>query len=436
MANFEDQMDQDSDELDENGQLRKKKPTPYEGAPAESDEDQSAPSLADKLKPAAPVATSTKPAVPAASPAPALNSIATRIRRSASAPGARSTEQLDSAISQMQDLSDKYNSESAASSKPDTTASLEDAISKAKQLYSEKSNKNDWLEVAQLIGKAAVQFGAAQYGMANQGRYGRDMSNLPIAGIDYEARRKADLENYRTDVGAARDVAETENKQYQMGTQERENRYLREQAGLADTMRALAARERDDVAALRYGTMEERQNARSDMREEMQRKAALDKDIHEQLKQIGKERDDATAGIPLIADELSGDMSSKELAAVKLKHPRELGALKPEDIAAAKQAASTPGTLWGTNLDKDKFQQEISNRVASKYEDKATNLRQSLDQLWNKKKAAGQSAPPEAPAPGGKSISYEKLQAYAVEHKITTEAAQKFLESQGYAVGK
>lgn len=77
--------------------------------------------------------------------------------------------------------------------KPDWDAKLQ----QAKDLYKDQTNRNDWAEVAQTIGKAAAQFGASASNLG--GRH--DVSGLQIPGINYENRNERALREYQTNVG-------------------------------------------------------------------------------------------------------------------------------------------------------------------------------------------------------------------------------------------
>lgn len=95
---------------------------------------------------------------------------------------------------------------------PDTSKSLQEAISGAERLYNQRANRNDWLEVAQSLSRAVTQYGAAQSGM----RTGRDMSNLNMGpGIDYGARSDRAFRDYSQQVKNAQDSSVLQRQNYQ-----------------------------------------------------------------------------------------------------------------------------------------------------------------------------------------------------------------------------
>lgn len=69
---------------------------------------------------------------------------------------------------------------------PSTRDSLREAIQNANELYSSQSNKNDWLQVAQTLGRAVAQFGAAQQASASGNKF---VGAAPMGqAIDYQAK--------------------------------------------------------------------------------------------------------------------------------------------------------------------------------------------------------------------------------------------------------
>lgn len=93
----------------------------------------------------------------------------------------------------------------AATVPQDTQADLKQALADAKAAYEKKTNQNEWLDVAQTLGRAVTQFGAAQSGL----RSGRDMSNLNMGQpIDYNSRSDRAFREYQQDITGAKDLAQ------------------------------------------------------------------------------------------------------------------------------------------------------------------------------------------------------------------------------------
>lgn len=83
---------------------------------------------------------------------------------------------------------------------PETKQEVEAARQKAYDLYQERATRAEWADVAQTIGRAVAQFGAAQQGMST----GRDMSGLNFGpGVDWEKRIDRYGKDYERQVGAA-----------------------------------------------------------------------------------------------------------------------------------------------------------------------------------------------------------------------------------------
>lgn len=93
----------------------------------------------------------------------------------------------------------------AATVPGDTQSGLKQALDDAKAAYEKKTSQNEWLDVAQTLGRAVAQFGAAQAGQ----RSGHDMSNLNMGQpIDYNARSDRAFKEYQQDIGGAKDLAQ------------------------------------------------------------------------------------------------------------------------------------------------------------------------------------------------------------------------------------
>lgn len=79
---------------------------------------------------------------------------------------------------------------------------------RAYQMYNEAKTRNEWLELAQLLGQAVTQYGAAQVGM----RTGRSMAGLQIPSVDYGTRTAQEqklLESRLRDIGQEQEREET-----------------------------------------------------------------------------------------------------------------------------------------------------------------------------------------------------------------------------------
>jgi hypothetical protein len=140
---------------------------------------------------------------------------------------------------------------------------------KAYQMYNEAKTRNEWLELAQLLGQTVTQYGAAQVGM----RTGRSMAGLQIPSVDYGTRTVQEqklLESRLRDIGQEQEREET--------LAERLRREKRDAAADARAERELRLKEKE--AATPKETAEEkelRKEKKAEEKEEYKRTlSALD----------------------------------------------------------------------------------------------------------------------------------------------------------------
>lgn len=92
-----------------------------------------------------------------------------------------------------------------AEAPPETKQQIEESRQKAYDLYQDRANKAEWGEVAQTIGRALAQYGAAQEGM----RSGQNMGGINFGpGIDFEKRIDRYGKDYERQAAAGKDSAE------------------------------------------------------------------------------------------------------------------------------------------------------------------------------------------------------------------------------------
>lgn len=333
----------------------------------------------------------------------------------------------------------QYAQEAPASSRQ----TLQQTIDAAKGVYDKEKNVNDWAEVAQLVGRAGAQYAAARSGLnTNRNMGALDTGNT----IDYNARNNRAFDEYKQTVGDASKLSDSERQRIldQNATKratfsQKEGMYKEGIDTARDQDRAAAEDQREKNMNTRNQLSERGQNLRAQRaldaqtaqgtRQDKQIQAAS---LNQEIKDQKKELQDVRSAVPAIAEELDGSESPKEIAAFRNKHARELGSLDPADIQDAQKQAQVPGMLYGTNFDKDKFQQALSDKVTKKKGQELTNLRQALDRLTQGRSSSAAPAP--APTNDSKTMTQQDLAAYASMHKIEPDAAQKFLESQGYSI--
>jgi len=152
----------------------------------------------------------------------------------------------------------RYQSATPSSSRE----SLRDALAQAKQLYKDQADRNDWYQVAQTLGRAVTQFGAATAGLHT----GHNMASLDMGPpIDYEQRNQRALGEYKQDVANAT-LEDRLNRQDELDRQralddEYKKRSGALSAGLGAALRGETLESQENRADARNRTLAARQDA-------------------------------------------------------------------------------------------------------------------------------------------------------------------------------
>ncbi len=304
-----------------------------------------------------------------------------------------------------------------------TRESLKKALDKAEQLYDQKTNRNDWLEVAQTVGNALSQFGAANSGAGPIN---------PGPGINYQARNERAGQEYGRAVAKEKDLNQADRQQFedkykynkdQFGNQES---VLKTELSVADKAEAdkrardLAqikadqqdkadaardnrtdkqlrtqeniARNRDDASIKREEMRqrlreqnEERKNSKtSDIQSKKERDAEL-KDIQAQEKSLSNQLNQAIG----ISNDLisSPDVSKKNREKVRSKLGERSGKAgvdltAAQDYLESEDAPRTGGGIFSSGkIDASKAKPVVEEKLG------ITNMRAALDELKARKKA-------------------------------------------------
>lgn len=211
---------------------------------------------------------------------------------------------------------------------------------RAYQMYNEAKTRNEWLELAQLLGQAVTQYGAAQVGM----RTGRSMAGLQIPSVDYGTRTAQEqklLESRLRDIGQEQEREET--------LAERLRREKRDAAADARAERELRLRERE--AGLPKETAEDRAIRREERTEE--RKA-----YKEQLSALDK----VVGAQEILASEDTNKKQKQKAEETLLEEANKAG-LDIEQIRAQSQVPGVLGGVFGTNLDQKKVLKTIKDSI-------------------------------------------------------------------------
>lgn len=136
---------------------------------------------------------------------------------------------------------------------------------RAYKMYSEAKDRNEWLELAQILGQAVTQYGAAQVGM----RTGRSMAGLQIPSIDYGARTAQEQRLLETRL---RDIGEEETREQRLAEKLREDKREEERLGLERRRVQLAEQE---ARRTPVDTTEQRELRREERKEQKATEQAI-----------------------------------------------------------------------------------------------------------------------------------------------------------------
>lgn len=251
---------------------------------------------------------------------------------------------------------------------PDVRQSLQDAVAQAKQAYDARVNQNDWLEVAQTLGRAVAQFGAAQSGIQSGNR--RDMSNLNMGpGIDYGARSDRSFREYQASVGNAKDLAALDKQSFLDNAADKKEQYQRREDYLSNALKVAREHESDDEKFRRQVGLEKWKVTQEEGRDARREDSAGRRDSDSQRKLELQELNKQEKSLQKILQarqlagnntELVDDLGKKSADKLQQSYGKILseGDLNLQEIQATK-----PGMLWGTNPDTKKTRENINAKI-------------------------------------------------------------------------
>lgn len=316
---------------------------------------------------------------------------------------------------------------------PDTQKTLREAIDRAERLYQEKTDRNDWLEVAQILSRAGAQFAAAQSGMSSD----RNMAGLQFGpGVDYGARNERAFREYSTQLRTAGDGADRSRQGFLDTDAARKENFGQKTGYLKEAIDTAKAREADTERYRRAEAAERERAGRDSARQTQQdqredaREAARLRDLN--LRDLASEEKDLEAQLKarqtLVNQMLQeGDLSSKSVNKLQEKYGA-LAAQAGVDLAQLREQlereGSKPGVLWGTNPDPEKQQQILSGKIQE--------VRSLLDAVKTRKSQLlqpGGAPQGDTPAPKGpKEPTTEQVQKYVQLYpQVTEEQARDIL---------
>lgn len=265
-----------------------------------------------------------------------------------------------------------------------TRNALQQAIDKAEANYEKRTTRNDWLEVAQMLGRAVAQYGAARQGVNT----GRNMSGLEfMPGIDYNARNDRTFRDYQAQLRNAQTLDDAERR---ARAEDRENELF----NLRDKKETRLETERTKKA--------DEREARADKREEIANRRIELQELNNEEKSLAGQLKARQALVNQIQQE--DDLTSSSAKKLQEKYGM-LAAQGDMDLATLQSelaAATKPGRIWGTNPDPEK--------QATILQSKVEELRNLLDAVRaRKKQIVGGGSAPAGPKPGDIVDGYEFL---------------------------
>ena len=396
--------------------------------------------------PARPADQTTSPVTPS-SPDPTtqkLNEIDRRLTSTRGSTGKYDPE-IKSAISDLNKLRDQFPSSAPDSSKQ----TLQDAIDKANELYQQKSDRNDWLEVAQTLGRAATQYAAARAGQHNR----MDLTGIDMGKpIDYEARTERALKERGLSVGEAEKQAELSRQEAQDKNAAAKENFLQNydvaKTRLDAALRGAAGEQRADLLEQKNELLQERnrlaQGKLDDALEAARIKAAATAQGRggsgRQLKDAQDDVSGLTSSIMLAAntdDKAVKDNALKQVIQYSAKTGLPGMQYYNQYVTDSKNPPTKPGTgILGSDYfgQKDTTQADtkLAQTALAAYKAKTGSILRGLQTVPN--------TPPASPtqSTSDMSVSQDQLRAYAQKYypgdPSGMEKARKFLESQGHTI--
>lgn len=357
--------------------------------------------------------------------------------------GKPDTSASQAKLDELEKLSSAYEEKAP----PDQTASLNEAISQARNNYQDEKQRNEWLEVAQTLARTVAQYGAAKSGLNS----GRDMSNLNMGqAIDYGARTDRAQKQFGSEAGIAKDAAASSRQAFLDKANAAEGTYKAKSGSLQFQAKELGDRESDAAksgrSAYEFSVRENNENNREkarSSREDLQRQKM-------EVDENNKEIKDATAKAKAKQDLISSIMQEEDISSPKgrekaqLKYSRlagEAGIDLTEVMAKLQEAEDKqPGFFSRMGGAKETPKQDISQGLLGHL-----GLSQDIEKIRalrerNKQLIQGQGGQA-AQAPVGSDTTPPLAPPATVKIKgpsgeiaeMTKEKAQKYLGKPGYS---
>lgn len=253
----------------------------------------------------------------------------------------------------------------APSASPDTRKQLKETLDQARQMYDSQVSRNEWLEVAQNLGRAITSFGAAQQGM----KTGRDMSNLSQGpAVDYGSRSERALRERGQSDREATLTEAADRQRFHDTEKQKSGEYGQKHDYLKSALKAALESEQEANKLAKYGQVENAklsQESRRDKERADQEAARLAKEWRmAEGQDILREEKKEEAKSTLMDALLREDLSDKNKEKVMMRLGPTAAAAGVDLSAAIAQADKVkedqPGLLKRTFTDaKEKTPEEL-----------------------------------------------------------------------------
>ncbi len=309
------------------------------------------------------------------------------------------------------------NKELMRGSPPDTRQSLDEALEKARELYQQQATKNEWLELAQILSRAVVQFGAASVGGEKT-----DMTNINagVPTVDYNARTSRAFGEYQDTLKQAYNRDDRDRQQWKDHSDERKEEYGKQW----------------DVLEKKLQTARDEENDRE------RKRTGTDQDKKLELAELNRQESEVLKQLKSRQSLINMFKSEPDLS------PKSQKRLEEKYSAVAANAGIDIGELRAEveATDKDRTLSSIRGKAedpearANIYKSKTQELNTLLGQIRNRKKELGVINLPEetkqTTPPAGKPLTQAELSAYSKQYNMSEQAALQHLQSQGYSLVK
>lgn len=347
-------------------------------------------------------------------------------------------QQAKKYLDSLEGLKNQY----APSAPEHTQRTLSEAIERASDLYQNQASKNEWLEVAQILGRAGAQFAAAQSGMAHGGQYGHNMAALdPGAGIDYNARTDR----------AARDRAQSVNEAKDLATSDRQST---EDLNKSDQFKYGAAKDyaHEGLSTVMKARADQVVERGQDRRAAQALQADMDKDarhtadttlqdlkIQQATAQKKLDRAMTMSNQILAEDEIDG----KTVKKFNASNPGIAGdaGINLSDVSSDIDKAQDKFHFWNTDEKKAAAKKVLMDYIRPLKDDvdRIAQQKQSLSRGGKTvptEISAASPAPVSPPQSLASTFNDAQIQNYATTHRMNPIEARKYLESTGMTYQK